>query len=306
MVIITSGIKYVDIDGLASAVALQDLLKLRHEDAMAVLAGPLNHSVTKTIKYWGLDYASELRHKLCDFILVDVSEGSHFPTFVDQNAIVGIFDHHYGFEKFWQERLGEKSVIEPVGACATLIWEQYKKYGQEKNIKTVTASLLSTAIVSNTLNFKSGVTTQRDIDAFNELRPFDGQKEEWIRQYFEEQEDGIFNNIMDAIIRDTKIQKIPKFDTELVMGQLEFWNSKQFLENHKQVVQDALESFNNDKWFFNCPSIEENKTRIFAKNETVKELLSKVLKVDFYNDIAETNKLILRKEILKELYNLHS
>jgi inorganic pyrophosphatase/exopolyphosphatase len=304
MIIVTSGIKFIDLDGLASAVSYADLLKLQHREAAAVLAAPLNHSVTKTIKEWGADYSETLKYVDCDFVLVDVSEASHFPSLVDQNKILEIYDHHFGFEDFWKERLGERAIIEPVGACATLIWEQYRQSGQEKNIKTVDASLLANAIVSNTLNFRAAVTTPRDITAYNELQPYIGQKGDWVRQYFEEQEDGIYKNVIGAILKDTKVQSIPKLKIEMVMGQLELWDSRQFVEDQRQEIQTALTSYNNDYWFLNCPSISENKTYLYTTSEATKDLLSKTLNIEFYNDVAETNRLFLRKEILKELHGI--
>jgi len=304
MIVVTSGIKYTDIDGLASAIAYADLLKLQGKKALAVLVGPLNHSVTKTVRYWGLDYANNFHDLNNDFVLVNISEASHFPTFVNQNRIIRILDNHYGFEKFWEERLSKESIIEPVGSCATLIWEQYRKTGLKDKIKTVDACLLAAAIVSNTLDFKANVTKLKDIAAFKELEPKIGMEEGWIRQYFEEQEDKILEDVMDAVIRDTKVQHIPNLKMDVVAGQLEFWDARLFMENNRKDVKNALESFDSENWFFVCPSIEEGKTYLYSENETIKNLLSKAMRTSFHGDIAETNKLYLRKEVLKNIYGL--
>src|SRR3989344_4504224 len=51
---------------------------------------------------------------------------------------------------------------EMVGACATLIWEEYVKRKKSNEISEMSGNLLSTAIISNTLNFNAMVTTDRD------------------------------------------------------------------------------------------------------------------------------------------------
>src|SRR3989339_1111560 len=155
--IITAGEKYNDIDALGCGVAYQKLLEPQGKSAAVVFRGPLNESVTKTIRSWDYDLQVALLNNAAEFnyILVDVSEPSHFAKFVILDQVVEIFDHRYGFQDYWLERLGDKSRIDLVGACATLIWEEYKKAGLAKNIDTVSANLLSTAIVSNTLNMQA-------------------------------------------------------------------------------------------------------------------------------------------------------
>lgn len=303
-IIVTSGKKYVDIDGLASALAYTKLLKLEGKEAEAVLDGPLNHTITKSIKNQNLGFSTKSKYLAADFVLVDVSEASHFPNFVNQNNIIEIYDHHYGFEKFWQERLGDKAKIETVGACATLIWEQYKNRGFTELISEINANLLTTAIVSNTLNFNASVASQRDLDAYKELQARASLKGDWIRQYFDEQEDGILDNVIQAIVRDTKVQNIPNLGIDLVIGQIELWDGKQFIENNKQSIQGALSGYNNENWFFICPSIDEGRDYIYTESAKIKNLLAKIFEIKFVGDMGTIEKLILRKEILKDLYKL--
>ena len=60
-------------------------------------------------------------------------------------------------------------------------------------------------------------------------------------------------------------------------------------------------SFGNPKWLLTSPSISEGKNYIYSKNEEIKKLLAKTIKAKFVGDLGTTNKLWLRKEILKKL-----
>jgi len=79
MIIVTSGTKYTDVDVLACATAYSDLLNLLNKPATAVLYGPLNASITKTVKSWKLNYKSRHSPKPKDcFVLVDTSNPDVF------------------------------------------------------------------------------------------------------------------------------------------------------------------------------------------------------------------------------------
>lgn len=86
------------------------------------------------------------------------------------DKVTEIFDHHFGFETYWKDKLGEKAKIEPIGAAATLIWEEYKKRGFENSISHESATLLAYAIISNTVHFLFDMTSERDKIALKELR----------------------------------------------------------------------------------------------------------------------------------------
>lgn len=295
-IVVTTGYKWVDIDGLACVIAYQEIPQ---SPALGIIAGPLNQSVPQSVRKWLPVCPKDLKPGDYDFVITDVSEKDQFPSFVDPNRIIEIYDHHFGFEKYWQEKLGDKAKIEPVGACATLIWEELKKR-KERIISPLAANLLYMAIVSNTLNFQASVTTDRDKKAFDELKNYTSLPENWIIQYYQDQEADVYFNPELAIANDTKIQVIK--GTRCAFGNLELWNSKSFLQENLGRIESVLKSFTTETWLFNSPSISEGRNYIFTKSETLKNLLRNVMEVDFFGgNIGVTKKIWLRKEILKKI-----
>lgn len=299
--VVTSGSAFTDIDALACVIAYKEVPE---EEPLAVIAGPLNHSVSKTVRDWPLVYKTKLMPGDYEFVIVDLSEAEQFPPFVQKEKVVEIYDHHFGFEKFWQH-LEDKAKIEKVGACATLIWEEFKKRRQlsassNQPLGSTAANLLYTAIISNTLNFQASVTTQRDKNAFIELTKLTNLPPEWIAKYYQEQEISIYANPVLAISNDTKLQVIKGI--RCAIGQIELWNSKNFIKEFPLEIEAALRAFDIEHWFLTSPSISEGRNYIYTKSETIKDLLRQVLPIDFFGThVGVTKKLWLRKEILAKI-----
>ncbi|MEX2405556.1 MAG: hypothetical protein WD579_03065 [Candidatus Paceibacterota bacterium] len=304
MIVVTSGEKYVDIDALACAVAYQELLNLEGKDSVVVFPGILNHSISPIVKKQSYSVEKKIPEQVDGYVVVDVSEPDHVASFVIPEKVKEIYDHHYGFRNFWEEKIGLENVhIEMIGACATLIWEAFKKRDKDQQISTSSANLLSFAIISNTFNLTSPLTHQKDVSAFNELEQYTDLPSNWKEVYYNEQEQFIYENPIKAVTDDTKIQDIPQLKQSLVIGQIELWDGSNFIEEHLEDIQTSLRQHNNPCWMINIPSISEGKNYIYSENSTVKELIEDVTNCSFEGNTCVTDRLILRKEILKGLYN---
>jgi inorganic pyrophosphatase/exopolyphosphatase len=301
-IVVTTGQPFTDIDSLSCAITYTELLKNEKKDALAVLPGKFNKSITKKIKSWNFDYEKDLKNSEYKFVIVDISKKEFFPDFVEEKDIIEIYDHRHGFEDYWKVKLASSAKIEMLGACATLIWEEFEKRSTKK-ISTVSANLLYTAIISNTLNFNAKITDKRDREAFEKLSHFIDLSDDCVETYFRDQENAVFENPIKEIVNDSKVVKVPQFRKVVVIGQLELWDSKKFIKTHLSEVKKALESFGKDKWFLTSPSISEGINYIYTENKSIKKLLSKIIDVKFEGNIGKTKNLWLRKEILKKLYN---
>jgi len=295
--VVTTGKRFCDIDALACVLTYPEIVP----DTLPVITSPLNQSVTKQIRNWPLSYQSSLKSNGdWQFVIVDVSEENQFPPFVQKEKIIEIYDHHLGFEKIWEKKLGEKAKIEPVGACATLLWEEFKRRQPDKKISSLAAALLYTAILSNTLNFLAETATERDKQAFEELKAFTNLPPDWISQYYQDQERQAYLNTERAVLRDTKIETIKGLNCAI--GQMELWNSRDFIKEKRNEIALVLKNFGQEYWFLISPSLGENRTYIYTKNQLIKEFLQRALRINFFDgDIGITEKLLTRKDILSKI-----
>lgn len=300
MIIITTGAPYADIDSIACAFAYKDLLTAKKIKSEIVFSGPINASVPKSVMDWGVKVKNKLStEKNNIFVIVDISEKIKFPKFVDEDKIQAIYDHRLMFRDEWVGKNIDVK-IEEVGACATLIWEEIRSQGLEGSISILSAKLTYTAIFSNTLNFKAGVTTDRDKKAFDAVQKICKLDPRWIEDYYKGTEEEIYLNPKKAILNDTKVVDLSK-SSKIVVGQMELWNSRDFIEKNKKIIKEVLSELDQTEWFMTAPSISEGKNYIYTENEEIKKILEDIIGAKFQGDVGVTDKLWLRKEILKKL-----
>lgn len=300
-IVVTTGQAFADIDAVGCTIAYAELLRAEGKSAEAVLPGTLNNSVSDSVRAWGLEYATTPTQADSNYVLVDVSDPAHIADCAKNGIVTEVYDHHPGYERYWQEKIGEHSHIEPIGAAATLIWEEWKKRGQTEKISEKSAKLLGVAILSNTLNFGAVITNNRDRVAYTELQAIAPLTDEWIAQYFTEQEETVVKDVRESIISDTKVFVPPTFPFTLTIGQLELWDGSAFLKTHTEAIESALKRFGHEHWIMSIPSLSEKHNHFYTTSEAVKELFSSGLGITFDGDYATSPRLWLRKEIIKQL-----
>ncbi len=298
--IVTAEAKGADIDVFACAVAYAELLSLEGKESIPVIPGMFTASVTPSILAWGAKYETIYSSDGSEnFVLVDISDPDQFPSFVFHNRISEIYDHRSGHETYWKDRIQNNAHIEMVGACGTLIWEQFKKRAKEKDISMVSAKLLLASIVSNTLAFRSLNVTERDKVAYAELSAITGLSEEWIQKYFLEQEDILLKNFEQYLRADTKVFKTASGD--FAIGQIEIWDATDLLNTRKNELDHIMSEYESMPWIVNIPNISKGFNYVYSKSLRGKEIIEKVCGLKFENDIATTKGLLMRKYLMKVL-----
>jgi inorganic pyrophosphatase/exopolyphosphatase len=302
-IIITAGAKGADIDVLACAVAYAELLRLEGKEALAVVQGSFTMSVTPSILSWNGEFQTEYKdtNDQDHFVLVDISDPEHFPSFVDIERVSEVYDHRFGHEDFWQAKIQQNSHIEMVGACGTLIWEEFQKRGKQEEITMTSAKLLLASIVSNTLNFQGPIATERDRKAYSELKAITGLDEQWVAEYFVEQEQVLLNDFKTSLKTDTKVFKTTFGD--FVIGQIELWDAEMIIKNKTKEISEVMEGYS-QPWILNAPNISKGYNYIYSTNERAKKIIEDNLHIVFSDDFAKTEKLMMRKEIMKILFSI--
>lgn len=299
MKIITSGSIYIDIDAYASCIAYRELLNLKGIEAKAVTTAKLNESVTESLLQLNKKLDEYEKSNKEEYIIIDVSNKDFFDKIVQEDKIIEIIDHHVGFEKEWERRLGEKSNIEFIGAVATIIVERYEKENLLDKMSKEIAYLLMAAILDNTLNFKAKITTVRDKIAYEKLEKIVGNEEDYRKQYFLECQKEIEENLIKAIENDTKIEKVNEI-LPYVFGQLVVWDKENILGN-RRIIYDTLEKFDKE-WMMNLICLKEGKSYILSNHKKVKSKMEDLMKNKFEEDIMILPEVWLRKEITKKSF----
>ena len=161
------GHKNPDTDSITSSLVMANLeKKLGNEDAVACRLGNINKETEYVLNYLGIE-APELIESVEDganVILVDHNNPKESIDNLDNVNVLKVVDHHAvvlttGYPLYYR--------AEPVGCTETVLYKLYRENKVEV-AKTI-ATLMLSAIISDTLLLKSPTTTVEDIKAVEEL-----------------------------------------------------------------------------------------------------------------------------------------
>ncbi|WP_123040207.1 manganese-dependent inorganic pyrophosphatase [Cohnella candidum] len=167
------GHKNPDTDTICSAIAYAELKKELGWKVEAVRLGEVNGETQFALDKFGVQAprlietaASEAKN----VILVDHNERQQSVSDIDQVKVVEVIDHHR-IANF--ETAGPLYYrAEPVGCTATILNKLYKENGVK--IRKEIAGLMLSAIISDSLLFKSPTCTDEDVAAARELAEIAG------------------------------------------------------------------------------------------------------------------------------------
>ena len=211
-------------------------------------------------------------------ILVDHNERSQAVDGLEETEILEIIDHH---------RIGSIETINPVffrnqplGCTATIIYQMY----QENNIEIdkQTAGLLCSAIISDTLIFRSPTCTPLDVAAANTLAKIaEIEPEEYAKEMF-----AAGSNLLGKSPEEIFFQDFKKFtagDNTFGVGQI---NSMSSDELHKlktklnQYLEKAYSELGLDMIFFMLTDIMKASSEIICVGDGARELINNAFKID--------------------------
>lgn len=167
------GHKNPDTDTICSAIAYADLKKKLGWDAEAVALGLPNGETQFALDKFGfqaprvIESASEEVKKV---ILVDHNERQQSVSDIEKLTVVEVIDHHRIANFETSGPLYYRA--EPVGCTATILNKLYKENGI--SVPANIAGLMLSAIISDSLLFKSPTCTEQDVAAARELAEIAG------------------------------------------------------------------------------------------------------------------------------------
>lgn len=231
------------------------------------------------------------------FVIVDVSDPNYLAKNVPLDNVTAVYDHHVGFKDYWTSRIGENARIEFIGAAATLIYREWKKAGLTPKMRSSTAKLLIAAILDNTLNLTSSVTTKEDVDTFAELCKIAGVDETFLAAYFSEVQKSVEADLKNALFGDVKsLRENPVLPS--YMGQIAVWNVESVIARLPEIRAWFDDRY--DSWMLNIIDIQHNCNYFVCDSTEHQRKIEKVFDVQFKSGIAKTPVSYLRKEIIKK------
>ncbi len=168
------GHKNPDTDSICSAIAYADLKTKLGENVEAVRLGQINGETAHALEYFKAGEPRLVEQVAGEapqgVILVDHNERQQSADDIEKVRILEVIDHHRVANFETSDPLYFRA--EPVGCTATILNKIYKEnnIAIEKNI----AGLMLSAIISDSLLFKSPTCTEQDVAAARELAEIAG------------------------------------------------------------------------------------------------------------------------------------
>ncbi|MGI5826761.1 MAG: DHHA2 domain-containing protein [Patescibacteria group bacterium] len=235
-------------------------------------------------------------------VLVDTSTPHVINPQIPLNKVVEIYDHR---ELAQPEKFpAAKSYIEMVGSCSTLIAELFQKNNFTPSL--VSAIYLYSAIISNTVNFKGQVTTDRDIEAADWLKGLIALPDNYVELMFRAKSKITSANIGRVITEDYAVREFG--GRRVGIAQIEVADLENLLKELKPEIVAVLEKmrakYELDLIFFNGIDILKGFNIFMTVDEKSNMFFSEVLGLELSSDGTKTDFVMLRKQIWPKVKNL--
>lgn len=239
------GHKNPDTDSICSAIAYADYLKKKGKEAVAVRIGKINPETEFVLNYFRVKAPKLLKDVTGKkIILLDHNEKTQSPVNIEKAKILEVIDHHkINFE------ISEPIyfLVKPVGSTSTLIAQKYfadKKVKMSKKI----AGLLLSAILSDTVVFRSSTTTKEDIEMAKKLAK--------IAKIKNLENFGIEIKKKKATLKGLSSEKILKSDFKIFdfsgkkvgIGQVEIVNPDEIKERKNELIKNFQKILEKEKF----------------------------------------------------------
>lgn len=294
-----------DLDGYACAVAYTEFLNKTGTPAVTRIFGTPHIEARYLLEKFSFSFEEDNNTTLEKVVLVDASELRDLDAFIRPEDVVEIIDHR----RFNDAALfkNAKLQIELVGSAATLVAEKFDESNVDISIPA--ATMLYGAIVSNTLNFRAKVTTDRDHKMAEWLNQKLGLTKSFIDDMFRAKSDMEGERLAQAVEAD-----FAWFDfgvgNKIGFAQLEMMDAKELVDARKDelitILNGLKEKEKVDRIFISFIDLGKGFNIFVTDDLEIQNVLSKVLEVTFTESVAVRPNFIMRKEVtplLKEYFS---
>lgn len=248
--ILVTGHKNPDTDSICSAISYANLKNQMGIKARPICAGQANKETAFALNYFGVEHPQIVNNfsevatgdEKVKVVLVDHNESVQIIDGIEHAEIIENIDHH---------RIGglttENPIFihyEPVGCTCTLVANFYWQYNQE--IPKHIAGLLLSAIISDTVLFRSPTCTPKDKTTAEKLAAIAGVE---IEQYGMDMLKAGANvsDFTDEQIVRNDMKEFSAGDKVITIGQIQVMDTTDVLAKKADLLKalEALRSANN-------------------------------------------------------------
>lgn len=243
-----SGHKSPDTDSICSAIAFANFKTQMGTSATPVCAGSANKETTFILNHFNVAHPQIVENWETfapnggDLFLIDHNESKQIIDGYKSMNLVGVVDHH---------RIGDFETdgpvyihMEPVGCSGTIVANMYFDNNQE--IPQTIAGLMLSAIISDTVLFRSPTCTPKDKATAEKLAPIAGVDIESYGLDMLKAGADVSDLTNDQIVR-TDMKEFSEAGQTISIGQISVMDTTELLAKRDELVAalEALRSSNN-------------------------------------------------------------
>lgn len=290
------GHKNPDTDSVCSAIAYQDFLNKKNIKAKAFALGKLNNETKLILEKFKVEHPeiiSELPQG-SEVVLVDHNEEKQTIDNTGELNITEVLDHH---KVDFKTDKPISILVKPLGSTCSIIAEKYFEEGIE--IEKKIAGLLLSAIISDTLFFRSPTTTKIDKELAEKLVVIAeiDDMEAWSLEMFNAKSDLGDISVEELIKLDYKIFTFK--DGDYGIGVMETTNVDYGLNQKDEILEKLAEIKNNDNLqgvYFIIVDILNEKGYALCSSDTERALFIKLFNTEEQEGVLFVEGLVSRKK----------
>lgn len=290
-----------DLDGFASVLAYAELLNKTGFSAQSYFSGQLLSDAAFVAGQFRIDYFDQPTDpgEFDRVVVLDLSDLNRLDEKIKPQNVIEVIDHRPVSDP--SAFPNARYRLEMIGAASTIVAEIFKE--KKVEMSSETAKLLCCAIAVHNLDFKSPGATQRDHQAFDWLKEKSGFETAFVREIFL-----AISSLPGPKLAETMENDFKWLDVsgrKVGVAQVEIVNGKDLVGQREKEILDKLADLKNklflDFVFLTVTDVEESVDYWVADDSRTRELLKKVFGVEFTGKLAQTSRIILRKEIFSSI-----
>lgn len=244
--ILVFGHQNPDTDTIASAISLSYLQNQLGKETEPVALGEPNEETRFALKQFSVDplpVVDSAGPGVEEVMLVDHNEPQQSIANLSELKVLTVVDHHRISGFVSADPLYYRA--EPVGCTATILLKLYREH--QVKIPSSIAGLMLSAIISDTLLFKSPTTTQEDIDAARELEELAGvELEVYGLEMLKAGTNNADKSANEIIQGDAKT--FPMSDKSVRIGQVNVVDTEEVLARKGELYQEMTKISKEDRY----------------------------------------------------------